>query len=51
MDAHLTACAPKIDNMLQYEYARSALRLGLGLEEQLGPNPFKFGLIASTNTA
>ena len=38
MDAHLTACAPKIDDMLQYEYARSALRLGLGREEQLGTN-------------
>ena len=31
MDAHLTARAPKTDHMLQYEYARSAFRLGLGL--------------------
>ncbi len=31
MDAHLTARAPKTDHMLQYEYARSAFRLGLDL--------------------
>jgi hypothetical protein len=35
--------------MLQYEYARSALRLGLKLEDKLGVNPFKFGMIGSTD--
>ena len=31
------------------EYARSALQRGLALEETLGVNPFKFGLIGSTD--
>jgi len=35
--------------MLQHEYARTALRLGLGLEEEFGTNPFKFGMIGSTD--
>jgi hypothetical protein len=35
--------------MLQYEYARSALRNGLSLEQKLGVNPFKFGMIGSTD--
>ena len=41
---------PKKEQMLQYEYARSALRLGLKLEDRLGVNPFKFGMIGSTDT-
>ncbi len=41
---------PKEDGMLQYEYARSALRLGIRLEQKLGVNPFKFGMIGSTDT-
>jgi hypothetical protein len=40
---------PKEDSMLQYEYARSALKLGLRHEENLGVNPFKLGLIGSTD--
>lgn len=32
------------------EYARSALRLGLKLEDTLDINPFKFGLIGSTDS-
>ena len=32
------------------EYARSALKRGLGLGETLGVNPFKFGLIGSTDS-
>ncbi len=36
-------------DMLQYEYARSALKLGLKVEAQLGTNPYKFGLIGSTD--
>jgi hypothetical protein len=35
--------------MLQYEYARSALKLGLKLEKQIGVNPYKFGMIGSTD--
>ncbi len=33
----------------QPEYARSALKLGLGQEAELGANPFKFGMIGSTD--
>ena len=35
--------------MLQYEYAREALKNGLLLERRLGVNPFKFGMIGSTD--
>jgi len=42
--------AVKEPGMHQYEYARSALKLGLRLEQQLGVNPFKFGMIGSTDT-
>lgn len=40
---------PKQNDMLQYEYARSALKLGLKHEQNLGANPFKLGLIGSTD--
>ena len=36
--------------MLQYEYARTALQTGLQLEAKLGTNPYKFGMIGSTDT-
>lgn len=35
--------------MLEFEYARSALKLGLKLEKELGVNPYKFGMIGSTD--
>ncbi len=41
---------PKEDWMLQYEYARSALQVGIRLEQKLGTNPFKFGMIGSSDT-
>jgi hypothetical protein len=41
---------PKENGMLQYEYARSALQTGIRLEETLGANPFKFGMIGSSDT-
>lgn len=40
----------KAEEMLQHEYARSALKLGLKLENELGTNPFKFGMIGSTDS-
>jgi len=40
----------KQDEMLQYEYARSALQIGLQLEGELGVNPYKFGLIGATDS-
>lgn len=39
----------KEDWMLPHEYARGALKLGLDYEARLGVNPFKFGMIASTD--
>ena len=36
-------------DMLPREYAREALKRGLSYEQQLGVNPFKFGLIGSTD--
>ena len=41
---------PHQDNMFAAEYARPALRSGLALYNQLGANPFKFGLIGSTDS-
>ena len=40
---------PKEDWMLTYEYARSALQVGMQLEGKLGVNPYKFGMIGSTD--
>ena len=39
----------KTIDMLRHEYGREALKLGLMLEGDLGVNPFKFGLIGSTD--
>lgn len=36
--------------MKQYEYARSALKIGLGQKAKLGVNPFKFGMIGSSDS-
>jgi hypothetical protein len=41
---------PKKPEMLQYEYTRQALKNGLMLEQKLGVNPFKFGLVGSTDS-
>ena len=41
--------AEKEDWMLAHEYVRGALKLGLVHEEKLGVNPFKFGMIGSTD--
>lgn len=40
----------KTQDMLQYEYAREALKNGLLLEQRHGANPYKFGLIGSTDS-
>jgi hypothetical protein len=39
----------KKPEMLEFEYARIALQNGLRLEKSLGVNPFKFGMIGSTD--
>jgi hypothetical protein len=41
---------PKTKDMLQFEYARTALGLGLALEQNLGTNPYKFGFVGSTDS-
>ena len=47
---NLDLSVDKKPEMLQYEYARSALKLGLKLESELGFNPYKFGMIGSTDS-
>ena len=41
---------PKTKDMLLREYAREALKRGLKYEQSLGANPFKFGMLGSTDT-
>jgi len=48
--SNIDGSAAKEDSMLQYEYARSALKLGLQLGERLGVNPYKFGMSAASDT-
>jgi len=40
---------PKKPGMLNHEYAREALKNGLSVEAKVGVNPFKFGLLGSTD--
>jgi hypothetical protein len=40
----------KSNEMLQYEYARSGLQIGLALRQKLGVNPYKFGMIGGTDS-
>jgi len=40
----------KTDDMLATEYAREALKNGLALEKKLGTNPYKFGVVGSTDS-
>jgi|RhiMetdeSRZDD1v2_1073273.scaffolds.fasta_scaffold24216_3 uncharacterized protein DUF3604 len=39
----------KKPEMLEFEYARAALKNGLKMEQELGVNPYKFGMIGSTD--
>jgi len=48
--ANLNGTELKKPEMFQYEYAREALKNGLSLERKLGVNPFKFGMIGSTDS-
>jgi hypothetical protein len=47
---NLDLSVAKEDAMLEYEYARSALAIGMEIEERVGTNPYKFGMIGSTDT-
>lgn len=49
-NSNLGGIKPTTPEMIPYEYAREALRRGLQLEQELGVNPFKFGLIGSTDS-
>ncbi|MEP1199014.1 DUF3604 domain-containing protein [Tateyamaria sp.] len=50
MDAgNLNGQGAKTKEMLPAEYAREALKVGLMTEANLGVNPFKFGMIGSTD--
>jgi hypothetical protein len=40
---------PKTSEMLPREYAREALKRGMAYEAELGINPFKFGVVGSTD--
>ena len=41
---------PKTDAMLPHEYARSALKIGLQVEAAVEANPYRFGMIGSTDS-
>ena len=47
---NLDVSQAKTDAMLAGEYAREALKRGLELEAKLGTNPYKFGMIGSTDS-
>ncbi len=44
------AGVPKTKDMLEFEYARSALKNGLKLKVEYGTNPYKFGMIGATDS-
>ncbi|WP_372441275.1 DUF3604 domain-containing protein [Microvirga arvi] len=46
---NLDASAAKTREMLEFEYARSALKNGLKLGQTLGVNPYKFGMVGSSD--
>jgi len=48
--ANLDLSVLKKNEMLRFEYARSALKTGLRLEDKLGTNPYQFGMIGSTDS-
>jgi hypothetical protein len=47
--ANLDGTVPKKPEMIQHEYARDAFKNGLALEARLGVNPYKFGLVGSSD--
>jgi hypothetical protein len=46
---NLDGSVPKQQEMLEFEYVRSALKNGLALERKFGTNPYKFGLVGSSD--
>jgi len=49
-EGNLDISDAKKPEMLEFEYARSALKNGLKMEAEFGVNPYKFGMIGSTDT-
>lgn len=49
-EGNLDITALKEDDMLQREYAREALKVGLALETKHGTNPYKFGMVGATDS-
>jgi hypothetical protein len=47
---NLDITALKEESMFAGEYAREALKNGLVLEEKLGTNPYKFGMVGATDS-
>ena len=47
---NLDLSAEKTPDMLRFEYAREALESGLIPESRLGANPYKFGMVGSTDS-
>jgi len=47
---NLDLSAVKTEEMLNGEYGRSALKMGLKIKSQVGTNPYKFGFIGSTDS-
>jgi hypothetical protein len=46
---NLDGSVAKTREMLEFEYARSALKNGLKLEKEFGTNPYKFGMVGGTD--
>jgi hypothetical protein len=47
---NLDGSVAKKREMLEFEYTRSAYKNGLKLERELGTNPYKFGLVGSSDS-
>ncbi|MCA8980290.1 MAG: DUF3604 domain-containing protein, partial [Planctomycetes bacterium] len=48
--SNLNGTEAKTPDMLKYEYVREALKTGLYLESKLGVNPFRYGMVAGTDS-
>lgn len=46
---NLDCSVAKTKDMIEFEYARSALKNGLKMEEKFGANPYKFGMVGSSD--
>jgi len=47
---NLDVSEAKTDDMLAGEYAREALKRGLAIEDRIGTNPYKFGVVGATDS-